>query len=58
VRRTAKAGASLDQLLAYFIPNGYALYDERTGKRLSSEAKELQQMLADGESMNVVARVD
>ena len=50
-------GASLDQLLAYFIPNGYVFYDERTEKRLPSEAKELQRMLADGESMNVIARV-
>jgi FkbM family methyltransferase len=49
-------GTSLDQLLAYFIPNGYGLYDERTRKRLPSEAKELQRMVADGESMNVVVR--
>ena len=50
-------GASLDQLLSHFIPNGYVFYDERTEKRLPSEAMELQRMLADGESMNVIARV-
>lgn len=51
-------GASLDQLLGYFIPNGYVIYDERTEKRLPTGAKELQRMLADGESMNVIARVN
>jgi FkbM family methyltransferase len=50
-------GASLEQLLFYFVPNGYAFFDERTQKRLPSEARELQRMVADGESMNVVARV-
>jgi FkbM family methyltransferase len=50
-------GASLDQLLSHFIPNGYVFYDERTQKRLPSEAKELQRLVADGESMNVIARV-
>jgi FkbM family methyltransferase len=50
-------GASLDQLLSYFIPNGYLFYDERTQKRLSSSAKELQALVANGESMNVIARV-
>jgi FkbM family methyltransferase len=49
-------GTSLDQLLSYFIPNGYAFYDERTQKRLPSSAKELQGLVASGESMNVVAR--
>src|SRR3954453_21154712 len=29
-------GASLEQLVSYFIPNGYAFYDERTHKRLPS----------------------
>jgi FkbM family methyltransferase len=49
-------GASLDQLLSYFIPNRYVFYDERTRKQLPSAAKELQGMLAEGESMNVIAR--
>ena len=51
-------GTSLDQLLSYFIPNGYLFYDERTLKRLPSNAKDLQGLLASGESMNVIARVD
>jgi FkbM family methyltransferase len=50
-------GASLDQLLSYFIPNGYFFYHERTQKRLPSTAKELQALVASGESMNVIARV-
>jgi FkbM family methyltransferase len=49
-------GASLDELLSYFIPNGYVFYDERTQRRLPSVAKELQRLVADGESMNVIAR--
>jgi FkbM family methyltransferase len=50
-------GASLEQLLSYFIPHGYVFYDERTGKQLPSEPKELQRLVADGESINVIARV-
>jgi FkbM family methyltransferase len=50
-------GASLDELLSYFIPNGYVFYDERTRKRLPSAAKDLQELVVDGESMNVIARV-
>jgi FkbM family methyltransferase len=51
-------GASLDQLLSYFIPNGYAFYDERTRQPLPSTAKELQRMIADGAGINAIARVD
>lgn len=50
-------GASLDKLLSYFIPNGYSFYDERTQQRLPSTAKELQGLVASGESVNVIARV-
>jgi hypothetical protein len=50
-------GASLDQLLSHFIPNGYVFYDEQTQQRLPSGAKELQRLVADGASMNVIARV-
>jgi FkbM family methyltransferase len=50
-------GASLDQLVSHFIPNGYVFYDERTHKRLPSTARELQALLTSGESMNVIARV-
>jgi FkbM family methyltransferase len=51
-------GTSLDQLLSYFLPNGYFFYDERTLKRLPSTARELQGLVASGESRNVIARVD
>jgi FkbM family methyltransferase len=50
-------GASLDQLVSYFVPNGYVFYDERTHKRLPSTARELQGLVRSGESVNVVARV-
>ena len=50
-------GSSLDELLSYFIPNGYGFYDEWTHRRLPSTAKELQRLVADGASMNVVVRV-
>jgi FkbM family methyltransferase len=49
-------GASLEELLSYFIPNNYRFYHERTHKPLPSTAKELQRMVADGASMNVVVR--
>jgi FkbM family methyltransferase len=50
-------GASLDQLVSHFVPNGYVFYDERTHKRLPSTARELQALVKSGESMNVIARV-
>jgi FkbM family methyltransferase len=53
----SERGVSLEQLLSYFIPNGYVFYDERTAKRLPSEANELERKVADGESINVIARV-
>ena len=51
-------GTSLEELLSYFIPNGYSFYDERTYKALPSSAKELNKMVADGAGINAVARVD
>jgi FkbM family methyltransferase len=51
-------GASLDELLSYFIPNGYVLYDERTQKPLPSSAKELHRIIPNGAGINVIARVD
>lgn len=51
-------GTSLDQFLSFFIPNGYLFYDERTLKRLPSTPRELQGLVATGESRNVIARVD
>jgi FkbM family methyltransferase len=50
-------GVSLDQLVSYFIPNGYVFYDERTHKRLPLSAKELHELVRSGESVNVIARV-
>jgi FkbM family methyltransferase len=50
-------GASLDELLSYFLPNGYSFYNEWTRRRLPSTTKELQRLVGDGESINVVARV-
>jgi FkbM family methyltransferase len=49
-------GTSLDELLSYFVPNGYAFYDERTFKPLPSSARELHRMISDGEGINAVAR--
>lgn len=51
-------GASLEEFLSFFIPNGYAFYDERTFRPLPSSARELQQMIGDGAGINVVARVN
>jgi hypothetical protein len=51
-------GTSLDQLLSYFIPNGYSFYDERTYQPLPSTARELQRMIGDGAGINAIARVD
>jgi FkbM family methyltransferase len=48
-------GASLDQLLFYFIPNGYSLYDERTRKPLPSSASELHRMIPNGAGINAIA---
>jgi FkbM family methyltransferase len=49
-------GASLSELLSFFIPNGYVLFAEQGG-RLPSTAKELLRLIGDGASMNVIARV-
>lgn len=49
-------GASLDELLSYFVPNGYGLYTLLARRRLPSTARELQRLIADGASMNVIAR--
>jgi FkbM family methyltransferase len=48
---------SLDQLLSYFIPQGYAFYDERTRKPLPSSARELHRTIRDGAGINVIASV-
>jgi FkbM family methyltransferase len=49
-------GTSLDELLSYFVPNGYVFYDERTFKPLPSSARELHRMISDGGGINAVAR--
>jgi FkbM family methyltransferase len=50
-------GTSLDELLSFFIPNGYRLYNERSERPLPSTTTELRKLIADGESINVIARV-
>jgi FkbM family methyltransferase len=49
-------GSSLEELLSFFIPNGYHFYHERTGRQLPSEAAELHRLVEDGASMNIIAR--
>jgi FkbM family methyltransferase len=50
-------GASLSELLSFFVPRGYRFYDEHTGQALPSSATGLSSMIADGAGINVVARV-
>jgi FkbM family methyltransferase len=50
-------GTSLDELLSYFVPNGYTLYDERTRKPLPSSAGELYRMIPNGAGINAIASV-
>jgi FkbM family methyltransferase len=50
-------GSSLDQLLSFFLPNGYVFYDEQTEKPLPASAGELQRMIANGAGINAIARV-
>lgn len=49
-------GASLAELLDMFRPYGYQFYNEKTKQLLPSNATEFQNLISDGESMNVVAR--
>jgi FkbM family methyltransferase len=51
-----ESGSSLDELLSFFIPHGYAFYNESNYKLLPSNATEPQRSIADGESINVIAR--
>jgi FkbM family methyltransferase len=50
-------GANLEQLLNFFIPLGYRLYDERSERPLPSDAAALERMIGEGASRNVIARV-
>ncbi|WP_065754476.1 FkbM family methyltransferase [Bradyrhizobium paxllaeri] len=46
---------SLEELLSFFVPNGYAFYDERTQRPLPSSARELEGMIANGAGINAIA---
>ena len=50
-------GSSLDELLSFFVPNGYVFYDEQSQKPLPASARELQRMIAIGAGINAIARV-
>ena len=49
-------GTSLAELRDIFAPYGYRFYHERTKQQLPSSAKEYASLIADGESINVIAR--
>jgi FkbM family methyltransferase len=49
-------GASLNEMLSFFVPNGYRFFDERTDKPLPSTAPALLEMIGDGACINVIAR--
>ena len=46
---------SLEELLSFFVPNGYTFYDERTQRPLPSSANELEGMIANGAGINAIA---
>jgi hypothetical protein len=50
-------GASLEEMLSFFLPNGYSFFDERTDKPLPSTVPGLREMVGGGASINVIARV-
>jgi FkbM family methyltransferase len=50
-------GTSLEELLSYFLPHGYRFYDEVREQELPATAAALRQLIRDGESINVIARV-
>jgi FkbM family methyltransferase len=49
-------GASLEEMLSFFVPNRYGFFDERTDKPLPSTAPALLEMIGDGAGINVIAR--
>ena len=51
-------GSSLDELLSFFVPNGYRFFNERTKHQLPSDAAGLRRLVGDGESVNVIARAN
>jgi FkbM family methyltransferase len=50
-------GASLTELMSLLTSNGYRLYDESTQRPLPSDPDQLQKIIGDGESINVIACV-
>jgi FkbM family methyltransferase len=50
-------GASLEQLLSFFLPFGYRFYDERTEIAFPTHVKTLERMIGEGASRNVIARL-
>ncbi len=52
----AERGASLERLLAYFLPNGYRFYRERDEAALPYSAAELAKLIGDAASINVIAK--
>lgn len=51
-------GSSLEELLACFAPHGYQFFHERTERQLPSTANQLRKLVGDGESINVIARIE
>jgi FkbM family methyltransferase len=49
-------GTSLSELTSFLTSNDYRLYDEHTQLPLPSDAAQLHKLIADGESINVIAR--
>jgi FkbM family methyltransferase len=49
-------GSSLDELLSFFVPNGYRFFHERTRHQLPSDTAGLRRLVGDGASINVIAR--
>lgn len=47
---------SLEELLSFFLPNGYVLFDESTRQKLPGNAAALRDIIGDGGSINVIAR--
>ncbi len=50
-------GTSLSELFDVFASYDYHFYDERTKQQLPSNAAGFNDLIADGESMNIIARV-
>lgn len=50
-------GTSLEEFVSYFLPHGYKFFDEKTMKPLPSSSRDLERVIGDGASANVVAKV-